>query len=138
MTMNEHSESPVFAFPIRVYFEDTDFSGVVYHANYLKFMERARSEFLRARGIRHADLALKRLAFAVIHMDIDFRKPARIDDDLVVVTSPATVTGARLVLDQSVKRGADVLARAKVTIVMIDFDGRPQRMPSEVRAAMGQ
>ena len=137
MIDNASPPAPVFSFPVRVYFEDTDFSGVVYHANYLKFMERGRSEFLRARGIHHAALAARRLAFAVIHMDIDFRKPARIDDDLIVETAPASITGARLVLDQSVKRGTELLARATVTIVMIDFDGRPQRLPADVRAAVG-
>jgi len=123
--------------PIRIYFEDTDFSGVVYHANYLRFMERGRSDMLRLLGVNHDELdegALgERLAFAVRHIDVEFLRPARIDDLIEVETRAAETAGARLVLDQVVRRGADVLVKAKVTIVMINADGRARRLPSAVR-----
>lgn len=122
--------------PVRVYYEDTDFSGVVYHASYLRFMERGRSDFLRLCGIHHAELdagaAGERLAFAVRHMEIDFLKPARIDDVLEVRTTCREARGARLVLEQEVCRAGDALITAKVTAAVINSQGRPRRMPSEL------
>ncbi|SEP60165.1 (3S)-malyl-CoA thioesterase [Faunimonas pinastri] len=118
----------------RVYFEDTDFSGLVYHARYLHFAERARSDYLRLLGVHHAELAGEGLAFAVRHMELDFLKPARIDDILRVETRPAEVSGARLRLGQKVFRGEDLLFEAAVTVVLIGPGGRPQRMPPRIRA----
>jgi acyl-CoA thioester hydrolase len=119
--------------PIRIYFEDTDFSGVVYHANYLCFMERGRSDMLRLLGVSHDALddgALgERLAFAVHHIDVKFLKPARIDDLVEVETRVAKTAGARLVLDQTVRCRSVRLVEAKVTIVMINADGRARRLP---------
>ncbi len=118
-------------FLIRVYYEDTDFSGVVYHANYLKYFERSRSEFLRLIGIHHSDLAAlpEPLAFAVARIDVRFHRPARIDDLIRVVTRPVTVRGALFVLHQRAECGGHRLAEATVEVVCINLDNRPRRMP---------
>lgn len=126
--------------PVRVYYEDTDFSGVVYHASYLRFMERGRSDFLRLCGIHHSELDAgasgERLAFAVRHMDIDFLKPARIDDVLEVHTVCAEARGARLVLAQEVRRGEEILIKARVTAAVINSEGKPRRMPKDLAAKL--
>ncbi len=127
--------------PVRVYFEDTDFSGRVYHANYLRFMERGRSDFLRLKGIGHAELDKgqlreaqdERLAFVVRHMTVNFLKPARIDDVLEVDTRVVEVGGARIVLAQTVRHGAVTLAKAEVTVALINDRGEPRRLPTVVR-----
>lgn len=119
----------------RVYFEDTDFSGRVYHARYLQFMERGRSDYLRLLGVHHRDLAGAGLAFAVRHMAIDFLAPATIDDVLTVRTSPREIGGARFVLDQSVTRDGIALTLARVTVALVGKGGRPMRLPGDVRAA---
>lgn len=126
------------ALALRVYYEDTDFSGVVYHANYLRFFERGRSDFLRLKGIGHRELAAGAhgvpLAFVVRAMTLDFLKPARIDDVLMVDTRLDDISGARLVLSQRIRRGDQVLVTAVVTLAMIDpGTGRPQRLPAAVR-----
>jgi len=123
--------------PVRVYFEDTDFSGWVYHASYLRFMERGRSDFLRLKGIGHDALDKgahgERLAFVVRHMSVDFVKPARIDDVVEVATRVIEIGGARVVLAQTVRRDAATLAEAKVTVALINEAGEPRRLPAEVR-----
>lgn len=124
--------------PIRVYFEDTDFSGIVYHANYLRYCERGRSDFLRLLGVHHAalyagEIGGEQLAFAVKHMEIDFVRPAKIDDVLHVVTSTRTITGAALHLEQTVMRGDDVLFKALVTAALLNAAGKPIRLPAEIR-----
>jgi acyl-CoA thioester hydrolase len=124
-------------FPIRVYYEDTDFTGNVYHAAYLHFMERARTEFLRAEGIHHSELIAQGLAFAVRTMRLEFEAAAHIDDMLEIATRVLAVTGARLVLEQTVTRGGTVLARAELVVVAIRTDGRPARMPEAIRARFG-
>ena len=121
-------------FPVRVYYEDTDFSGFVYHAAYLKFMERGRTEMLRALGIGHRALAGEGIAFAVRSMTLHFDKPAVIDDALEVVTAVRAATGARLLLEQVVLRGEQVLVRAEVTVVAIRAGGGPARLPQALRA----
>ena len=117
--------------PVRVYYEDTDFTGLVYHANYVRYFERGRSDCLRAMGIGHAELleADEPLAFVVSQMALNFLKPARIDDALVVRTLYEAVKGPRLLIRQSVERGGEVLCRAEVTAVCIHLDGRPRRPP---------
>ena len=101
--------------PIRVYYEDTDFSGIVYHANYLRFMERGRTNYLRLLGadqralFEQAEAEAPGFAFVVRHMEIDFRKPARMDDVLDIVTTPSEVKGASITLHQQVMRGEDLL-----------------------------
>ena len=121
-------------FEVRVYYEDTDFSGNVYHAAYLKFMERARTEFLRARGVHHFELAKEGIAFAVRSMSVEFEAAAHIDDILTVITQPLVATGARLSLAQSIYREDRRLLEAKRVIVAINAAGRPARLPSEIRA----
>jgi acyl-CoA thioester hydrolase len=126
--------------PVRIYFEDTDFSGVVYHANYLKFMERGRSDMLRLMGSSHDALVDgvlgEPLAFAVHRIEVDFRGPARIDELIEVETRVGDIGGARLRLDQTVRRGEETLVQAKVTIVMINKDGRARRIPDAVREGL--
>jgi acyl-CoA thioester hydrolase len=120
----------------RVYFEDTDFSGRVYHARYLHFMERGRSDFLRLLGIRHTEFAAHGRAFAVRHVAIDFLKPASIDDMVTVRTVIEGVSGARVVLRQEVARDGELLAAALVTVVLVDRRGRAGRLPEPVRTAL--
>lgn len=115
--------------PVRVYYEDTDFTGVVYHAGYLRFFERGRSDYLRLLGVRHAELARQDAAFAVTRMEIDFRRAARIDDALLVRTSYDAVKGVRLFVSQRIQRGDDLIAEAKVEAACIDLNGRPRRPP---------
>jgi acyl-CoA thioester hydrolase len=122
---------------VRVYYEDTDFSGAVYHAAYLHFFERGRTEFLRAEGIHHSELAQQGLAFAVRSMEIDFPRAAHIDDLLVVDTAVAELSGVRLTLDQSIERGDELIARARVAGVAVK-DGKATRLPKAVVAAFGR
>ena len=120
--------------PIRVYYEDTDFSGVVYHASYLRFMERGRTEFLRALGLdQGAHHAGTGLGFAVRAMQIEFLKPARMDDLLSVETTAPEIGGATIRMHQSVLRGAQVLVTAQVRIAVLRH-GRATRLPPELRA----
>jgi acyl-CoA thioester hydrolase len=120
------------ALTIRVYYEDTDFSGYVYHANYLKFCERARSDLIRSRGVDQNALASgdTKLFFVIRRMDCQFLKPAVFDDVLTVETIPVETAGARFEMQQRVLRGDDVLFSADVTAVLIDGRGRPVRIPA--------
>jgi acyl-CoA thioester hydrolase len=126
--------------PVRVYYEDTDFSGLVYHAAYLKFMERGRSDFLRLLGVFHARLdalgSADRMVFAVSHMDLNFLKAARIDDVLEVGTVSRSARGARIILGQRVSRSGQDLVRASVTVALIGKDGRPRRIPADMVAKL--
>jgi acyl-CoA thioester hydrolase len=128
-------EGKTFFFPVRVYYEDTDFSGVVYHSSYLRFMERGRSEFLRASGVPHqAMLGLSEpLVWAVRRMKVDFIKPARVDEALAVRTIVREVMGARMRLDQMVLRDGVELVGAEVEVCVITLDGKPRRVPDAVR-----
>ncbi|MCS6762046.1 MAG: YbgC/FadM family acyl-CoA thioesterase [Candidatus Devosia symbiotica] len=121
-------------FPIRIYYEDTDFSSNVYHAAYLKFFERGRTEFLREAGIHHFELAAQGVAFAVRSMELQFEGAAHIDDLLTVTTEMVALTGARLMLNQTILRGDTVLTRASVMVVAIKTAGGPARMPVAIRA----
>ena len=125
------------SFPVRIYYEDTDFSGNVYHAAYLKFFERGRTEFLRDEGIHHSELAAEGIAFAVRSMEIAFDGAAHIDDLLDVTTEIAGVSGARLTLMQTILRDGVVLTRATVVVVAIKTSGGPARMPAAIRALAG-
>lgn len=122
--------------PVRIYFEDTDFTGVVYHASYVRFMERGRTEYVRALDVHHSALdagdAGESMAFAVHKLEITFRRPARIDDVVEVVTRPREIRGARIVLDQFIRRGAERLVEAVVTVVLVSRDGRPCRIPDSL------
>lgn len=130
----------VHVLPIRVYYEDTDFSGFVYHANYLKFCERARSDCLRLCGIHHHELHWHetegRMGFVVRRMECDFFKPARIDDVLEVKTRMVATRGARFDLDQEVWRGSEKLFGAMVKAALVDAAGRPKRMPAGMVQAL--
>jgi acyl-CoA thioester hydrolase len=124
-------------FPLRVYYEDTDFSGVVYHASYLRFLERGRTEFIRACGIDQQKLHRETgVYFVVRRMEIDWIKPALMDDELVVETAPATLRGASMILSQRILRGQEVLTTAEVVVAILK-DGRPTRLPDSFRAAFG-
>lgn len=120
--------------PVRVYFEDTDFSGVVYHAAYLKFMERGRSDFLRCLNLSHAALSQTGAAFGVAHMDIRFQASAAIDELLLVRTEIARVSGVRIVFDQTVLCGDATLVTAAVTVALIR-NGKAQRLPANMLSA---
>ena len=124
-------------FDLRVYYEDTDLAGIVYHANYLKFIERARTEALIAAGIDQAVLRAETgTVFAVRRIEADFISPARFQDLLRVETRAGEVRGARAELAQEVRRGDDVLFRARVEVVCLGSDGRARRLPEAVRAAL--
>ena len=117
--------------PVRIYYEDTDFTGVVYHANYLRYFERGRSDFFRLAGISHSEfLALPEpTAFSVIRIELDFKRAARIDDALHVRTTFDSVTGARLNISQRVTRDDELIAQAGLVAVCIDLKGRAIRPP---------
>ena len=127
-------------FPVRVYYEDTDFSGAVYHASYLRFLERGRTEWLRALGIEQSALAAapeaEAIAFAVPHMGIDFRAPARMDDLLTIETLVRKIGAASLDLAQRVLRGEDVLVAAEVRIALRGPRPAPARLPPAIRAKL--
>jgi len=125
------------SFECRVYYEDTDLAGIVYYANYLKFIERARSEWVRTLGIDQAQLkADTGVVFAVRHLTADYLLPAKFDDVLTIVTEVLDAKGARMVLDQRVLRGDAVLFDARVTLVAIGTSGAPARLPQALRAAL--
>ncbi len=129
----------VHVLPIRVYYEDTDFSGFVYHANYLKFCERGRSDCLRLLDIHHHELeANSQSGFVVRQMICDFLKPARIDDVLEIQTRFNSAKGARMQLDQSIWRGDDCLFKAQVTAALIDDKGRPKRFTTQMLEAFSK
>lgn len=119
----------------RVYYADTDFSGVVYHARYLEFFERGRSDFLRLVGVHHTELAEgkhgEKIAWVVRRMEIDFVQPARIDDVLVVDTGTQAISGARITMVQTITRDGQTLVTARVEAAIIADNGRPRRFPKE-------
>jgi acyl-CoA thioester hydrolase len=127
--------------PVRVYYEDTDFSGIVYHANYLRFMERGRTNYLRLLGADHRALFAAAqseqpgFAFVVRAMQIEFLKPARMDDVLGVVTATQEVKGASLMLHQQVMRGDETLVEARVRVAFVS-GGRARPIPKPLRMAM--
>lgn len=121
-------------FPLRVYYEDTDLAGIVYYANYLKFIERARTEWVRGLGVDQGKLKSDTgVVFAVRRVEADYLAPARFDDELAVQTTVQAVGGARLVLKQDVTRAGDVLFSAIVTLVALTASGAPTRLPAEFR-----
>ena len=122
---------------VRVHYEDTDFSGFVYHANYIKFCERARSDFIHQRGIdQNAYFSgPDRIAFVVRRMDCNFLRPGRFADDLMVETEFKEIAGARFEAFQQIKRGEEVIFTAAVTVALVDGKGRPKRCPPEMLKA---
>ena len=128
-TLHENSHTLVE----RVYFEHTDFSGVVYHARYLDFLEHGRSDYVRMLGVHHRELSEghygEGLAFAVHHMELDFQAAARIDDVLTIETDRGTLKGPKLTFDQRIRRDGDLILSAKVTVVLVNPEGKPRRYP---------
>ncbi len=124
-------------FRCRVYYEDTDLAGIVYYANYLKFIERGRSEWIASLGIDQMVLRAEAgVVFAVRRVEADYLRPARFGDDLVVETSLHSIGGARLVLEQVITRGGERLFGAVVTLVALTEDGHAARMPADLRARL--
>ncbi len=122
------------AFPIRVYYEDTDLAGIVYYANYLRFIERARTEWVRSLGVDQVRLRREEgIVFAVRRIEADYLRPAKFDDELAVTTRAAAATGARIQLEQEVMRGGERLFTATVTLVCLTETGAPARIPAEIR-----
>ena len=125
------------SFPVRVYYEDTDLAGIVYYANYLKYIERARSEWVRELGLDQ--VALKRdhgIVFAVRRVEADYLRPAQFDDELLVTTELLAQTGARITLSQQVLRAGVVLFTAIVTLVCLSTSGAPARLPKDFRVLL--
>lgn len=127
----------VHEFPVRVYYEDTDLAGIVYYANYLKFIERARSTLVREAGIDQG--ALKEgtgLVFAVRHVDATYLRPAKLDDALTIATKLQQLSGAKLLFEQDVLRGDELLFSSKITVICMNAAGRVVRLPAEIRAKL--
>ena len=119
---------------MRVYYEDTDFTGLVYHANYLRYFERGRSDFLRVVSSGHTELLEREdpMAFVIVRMEIDYVRGARIDDALVVRTAYDRVKGPRLYISQTIERAGEIVCRAQVEAACIDLQGRPRRPPKQL------
>ena len=117
-------------FPLRVYFEDTDLSGIVYHANYLRYMERARSDMLRLAGIDQREaIEAGEGAYAIVDLAIKYRSPARLEDDLLVISTVERVSPARVIIHQTVRREHTILTQATVTAALVSPESRPLRQP---------
>ena len=125
-------EGRIHYLPVRIYYEDTDFTGLVYHANYLRYFERGRSDFLRMAEIHHSALlgGPEPLGFAVNRITLDFLKAARIDDALVVKTVYEAIKGPRIFISQTVERVGEVLVKAEVQVCCISLTGRPKKPPA--------
>jgi acyl-CoA thioester hydrolase len=124
--------------PVRIYWEDTDAGGIVYHSNYLNFAERGRTEMVRGLGLKQSELADGGFVFAVRHMDVDFLKPARLDDLLEVASTITQVAGASMEVHQVISRlddGAE-LVRLHVRLAFISLDGRPVRIPADLKTSL--
>ncbi len=131
-------EGKTHILPLRVYYEDTDVSGIVYHANYLRFMERGRSEFLRLAGIHHMVMLAndEPIAWTIRRIEVDYAKPARLDDDIEVHTRYLAITGARMTASQWVKRAGTDLVTAKLEAAIITMTGKPRRIPEDVKVKL--
>ncbi|MBL8546276.1 MAG: YbgC/FadM family acyl-CoA thioesterase [Hyphomonadaceae bacterium] len=136
MTSDEPSagrfEGRAHILPVRIYYEDTDFTGVVYHANYLRYFERGRSDFLRLAGVHHTELLSlpEPIGFAVNRITLEFQRPARIDDALTVKTVFETMRGPRIFIAQVLEKGGEALVRAEVEVCCISLTGRPRKPPA--------
>src|SRR5919106_2817025 len=123
---------PEHRFALTIYFEDTDAAGIVYYANYLKFMERARSDMIRAAGVdQFAELRASGSAYAVVEVDIRYRRPGRLGDDLLVVSTVDQVLASSVHIHQRVMRGPELLTDARVIAAFLNGEGRPQRQPED-------
>jgi acyl-CoA thioester hydrolase len=124
----------VHLLPVRVYYEDTDMGGIVYYANYLRYIERARSDWVRSLGVdQNAMREQDGVVFVVRRVEADYLKPAKFDDELQVRTVVKAVTGARLIMSQEIIRGDDLLFQAEVTVVCVGEGGVPARLPANIR-----
>lgn len=131
-------EGGVHVLPLRIYYEDTDAAGIVYYANWLRFLERGRTELLRVLGHEHSALKAERgLNWVVRRCTIDYLKPARLDETIEVRTSCGELRGASLDMIQEATRGTDVLVRAELMVACMGEGGRPVRLPPQVREALG-
>ncbi|HID66764.1 MAG TPA: tol-pal system-associated acyl-CoA thioesterase [Roseibacterium sp.] len=124
----------IHQWPLRVYYEDVDLAGIVYYANYLKYLERGRSEMVREAGISQLEMKAAGLVFAVRRVEADYLKPARYDDELVVETRLDTLKGASFDMPQRVLRGETLLLEARVKVVVLNAQGRAARIPADIRA----
>ncbi|MEL6265110.1 MAG: tol-pal system-associated acyl-CoA thioesterase [Pseudomonadota bacterium] len=130
-------DRPPHRFSVRIYYEDTDLAGIVYYANYLRFIERGRTEALRAAGIDQARLkAGAGLVFVVRRLTVDYRRPARFDDLVDVTTRVIECRRAWLTVAQTVERGGETLVSAEVQLAVVDPDGRPRAMPADIAEAL--
>ncbi|WP_309666626.1 tol-pal system-associated acyl-CoA thioesterase [Tabrizicola sp.] len=127
----------ISSFAVRVYYEDTDLAGIVYYANYLKFIERARTEWVASLGVDQMALrSVEGIVFAVRRVEADYLRPARFGDDLVVQTRLLSIGGTRLVLEQVIDRGSERIFAAEVTLVCLSAAGGAARLPANVRAKL--
>jgi acyl-CoA thioester hydrolase len=135
--MGGHLADGVHVLPLRVYYEDTDAAGIVYYANWLRFLERGRTELLRLLGQQHSALrAARGINWVVRRCTIDYLKPARLDDVIEVLTSCGELRGASLDMIQQARRNGETLVRAELLVACMGPDGRPARLPTEVRHAL--
>lgn len=124
----------IYTHHVRVYYEDTDMAGIVYYANYLRYIERGRSEWVREIGMDQKRMKDEDgIVFAVRRVEVDYLGSARLDDELVVETEVRSVSGVRMVMDQVVKRGGDILFTAAVTVICMTVEGAPVRLPANIR-----
>ena len=123
-------------YPVRVYYEDTDMGGVVYHANFLRYIERARSDWVRQLGNDQNAMREEGIVWVVRRVEADYLAPAKFEDELVVETDVVSLSGVRLTMAQLVRRGETEIFRATVTAVCINKAGKPVRLPAEIRALM--
>ncbi|MEQ8227082.1 MAG: tol-pal system-associated acyl-CoA thioesterase [Rhodospirillales bacterium] len=139
MSATSSADTPCHRMPLRVYYEDTDAGGIVYYANYLKFAERARTELLRELGFENSTiLEQKGIALAVRRVSAEYLKPARLDDALSVETRVTSVKGATVDMAQVVRRDGEDLVQMNLTLACMNMDGRPVRLPAEVRTEMSR
>ncbi|HAV08891.1 MAG TPA: tol-pal system-associated acyl-CoA thioesterase [Rhodobacteraceae bacterium] len=134
--MSQSDDAPrVFQLPLRVYYEDTDMAGIVYYANYLRYIERGRSEWVREIGLDQNRMKdVDGIVFAVRRVEADYIAPARLDDQLIVETWVESLGAARMIMGQRVTRGDTELFRALVTVVCMTLEGRPVRLPKDIPA----
>ncbi len=125
-------------FPVHVYYEDTDLAGIVYYANYLKFIERARSTLVREMGVDQAKMKdTLGLVFAVYKVEATYHRPARLDDELTIATKLQQLSPAKLLFEQDVLRGDEALFTSNITVICMNSAGKPVRLPAEIRAKLG-
>jgi len=135
--MAEHiSNTQKHTYPVRVYYEDTDMGGVVYHANYLKFIERARSDYVRGLGNDQNAMRDDGIVWVIRRIEADYLAPAKFDDELTIETHFISLSGVRLTMGQLIKRGETEIFRATVTAVCMNAQGKPVRLPAEIRALL--